>query len=265
MRADGTDTDIDVYNAKLWIRTDADGVGNDIYLLPGAAGKIGIGTTTPQRKLHLVDSDAVFRMDRSMDTASFMLVRTTAAGAVLKNFVVGTNASASNVGEFIINDLGTATTGGGTRRMTINNSGSVTFNGSVTAPAYYYTSSLRFKENVAPISDALAVTRQLQGVRFTWKDSGRPSLGLIAEEVAQVLPEVVERNAENGQMEGVNYSVLVAVLIEAVKQQQQQLDGYRAKVASLEAQMSKFETVKARLDKIEDLVTLIGKPMLTQR
>ncbi|MGR8941720.1 MAG: hypothetical protein ACU83P_09050, partial [Gammaproteobacteria bacterium] len=95
----------------------------DSLVVEGGTGEIGLGTATPERQLHLKGANAVFRMDRSTDTAAFMLVRTTAEGAPLKNFVVGANASGSNNGEFIINDLGTGTGGAGLRRMTITNDG----------------------------------------------------------------------------------------------------------------------------------------------
>jgi hypothetical protein len=64
-------------------------------------------------------------MDRSADTAAFILVRTTTAGTALKTFVVGANAAGPNNGQFIINDLGTAVGGDGVRRLTIGNTGHI--------------------------------------------------------------------------------------------------------------------------------------------
>ena len=69
---------------------------------------VGIGTSAPVRQLHLVGSNAVFRMDRTADTAAFMLVRTDGSGNPQKTFVVGANSSGSGVGTFVIKDLGTA-------------------------------------------------------------------------------------------------------------------------------------------------------------
>jgi hypothetical protein len=68
-------------------------------------------------------------MDRSTNSAAFMLVRTDGGGSVLKNYVIGVNASGTNQGEFIINDLGTAVGGPGQRRLTIDNNGDVIING----------------------------------------------------------------------------------------------------------------------------------------
>jgi hypothetical protein len=94
-----------------------------------ATTQVGIGTTAPQRLLHIVGDNAVFRMDRGTNSAAFMIVRTNSLGSVLKNFVVGVDASGVNQGEFIINDLGTAVGGPGQRRLTINNDGDVIING----------------------------------------------------------------------------------------------------------------------------------------
>jgi hypothetical protein len=180
-------------------------------------GSLGVGTT-PVRQLHVAGSNAVFRMDRSVDTASFMLVRTDVSNNPLKTFVVGTNALGANTGEFVINDLGTAVAGPGNRRMTITNNGAVDFPGIVTAPQFIPMSSLAFKTNVQTYENALDTVNRLRGVRFDWKDSGEPSVGLIAEEVDRVIPEVVSR--EGGAAKGVNYDSLVGVLVEAVKEQQ---------------------------------------------
>jgi hypothetical protein len=90
-------------------------VGNSI--VTESSGKIGINTTAPQRELHLV---GIMRVDRTTNGNAFMLHRTG-----LKTFFFGVNASAANNGEFFISDLGSATTGTGIRRMTINNTGNV--------------------------------------------------------------------------------------------------------------------------------------------
>jgi hypothetical protein len=94
-----------------------------------ASTQVGIGITAPERLLHIAGDNAVFRMDRSTNSAAFMIVRTDGSGGVLKNFVVGVDASGVNQGEFVINDLGTALGGPGQRRLTINNDGDVIING----------------------------------------------------------------------------------------------------------------------------------------
>jgi hypothetical protein len=198
---------------------------------------VGIGTPAPARQLHLKGDNAVFRMDRSADTAAFMLVRTDISNNPLKTFVVGTNASGANTGEFVINDLGTAVAGPGARRMTITNNGAIEFTGIVTAPAFIPTSSLAFKTNVQTYENALDTVNRLRGVRFDWKETGEPSVGLIAEEVDRVIPEVVSH--DGGAAKGVNYAALVGVLVEAVKEQQTEMDSLGAVVKQQQEAITK--------------------------
>jgi hypothetical protein len=207
--------------------------GADAYV------NVGIGTQQPNRQLHLAGPNAVFRMDRTVDTASFLLVRTSASGVPWKTFLVGTNSSGSNQGEFIINDMGAAVGGAGSRRMTITNTGAVQFTGTVSAAGFINTSSLGYKTNVRTFDHALETVNRLRGVRFDWKESGEPAVGLIAEEVAEVIPEVVA--LEGGAPSGVSYANLVAVLVEAVKEQQTELNVLKAKIERLEAMLEKKE------------------------
>jgi hypothetical protein len=237
------------------------------------AVNVGIGTPAPARQLHLKGDNAVFRMDRSADTAAFMLVRTDAGGTPLKTFVVGTNSTGANTGEFIINDLGTAVGGAGSRRMTITNNGAVEFTGIVTAPQFIPTSSIAYKTNVRTYENALDTVNRLRGVRFDWKESGKPSVGLIAEEVEGVVPEVVAHGGESGAATGVNYSALIGVLVEAVKEQQVELASLKALKAEMQQQqvaMTKQREINASQQKAisqlkEEIARLKRKGIIAQR
>jgi hypothetical protein len=239
--------------------------------LNGASSNVnvGIGTPAPGRQLHLAGPNAVFRMDRTMDTASFLLVRISPAGAILKSFIVGTNASAVNQGEFIINDMGATVGGAGARRMTINNAGNVQFTGTVTAADFIQSSSLALKSNVRTLENALDMVNRLRGVRFDWRASGKGAVGLIAEEVDQVLPEVVGYNDDGSAPAGVNYANLVAVLVEAVKEQQKTIEGQQqtieqqeknalsalaAQQVSIARQQEELNRLKAELEMLKGLM-----------
>jgi hypothetical protein len=227
-----------------------------------ASVNVGIGTPAPERQLHLKGNNAVFRMDRDTDTAAFMLARTNAAGEALKSFVVGTNASAPGNGEFVVNDLGAAVGGPGTRRMTITNAGETHFTGTVRAPEFVPTSSLRFKQDVEPLRNAQEVVARLQGVSFVWKETGKASVGLIAEEVAEVIPEVVHRQENGLDAAGVNYSALVAVLVEAVKAQRREMETLRVRqqeIESLRAEVAELRSLEERLARLEVSRTAAGE------
>jgi hypothetical protein len=220
-------------------------------------GNLGVGTKVPVRQLHVVGDQAVFRMDRTADTAAFMLVRTDGSGTPLKTFVVGANASASNTGEFVINDLGTAVSGAGTRRMTLQNNGNVVFTGNVSAPSITQTSSAAFKTNIRTYENALETVKKLRGVSFDWKDSGKPSVGLIAEEVDKVIPEVV---AHEGQAAtGVNYSSLVGVLVEAVKEQQDLIQLQKQTLARQQKTISDLSEKVTELERMFILSNAVSK------
>ena len=79
-------------------------------------------------------------------------------------------------------------------------------------------SSLRFKEELQPIENVIEKIEKLRGVSFKWKSDGTSprEIGVIAEEVAEVFPELVFLDRE-GKPLGVHYDKFVAVLIEAVK------------------------------------------------
>lgn len=101
------------------------------------------------------------------------------------------------------------------------------FTGVVTAPNFVSSSDARLKNEVETISDALVLVASLRGVRFTM--DGTRQIGVIAQEVAPVLPEVVRADAQTGQL-SVAYGNIAGLLIEAVKE-------LAARVAVLEGRM----------------------------
>lgn len=85
-------------------------------------------------------------------------------------------------------------------------------------------SSIRYKENIKPLENSLQKILSLRGVEFDWnKDmGGAHDIGAIAEEVEKILPEAI--SWKEGQIEGVNYDKFAPLLIEAVKEQQRQIN-----------------------------------------
>jgi len=89
-------------------------------------------------------------------------------------------------------------------------------------------SSRRWKTNIQLLRNALSTVEQLRGVSYELKDSGRHEIGVIAEEVGAVVPEVVTYEENGKDARGVDYSRLTALLIEAVKQQQREIHQQKA-------------------------------------
>ena len=117
-----------------------------------------------------------------------------------------------------------ATTTSGSLTTATISSTKLTFNpssGTLTAVDVNTSSDAKFKENVQHIASAVDTINSIQGVSFNWKETGQRSYGIIAQELAEVLPELVH-SAERGLT--VSYLPLIAILIEAIKEQQQQID-----------------------------------------
>lgn len=104
----------------------------------------------------------------------------------------------------------------------------------------FYSSDRRLKQDIEPIEDAVEKIKQINGVTYAWNDEYLKDkyidgyfvrdreAGVIAQEIEEVLPEVVATR-ENGY-KAVKYDRLVALLIQAVKEQQEQIDELKAKL-----------------------------------
>lgn len=111
-------------------------------------------------------------------------------------------------------------------------------------------SSRRFKTNIQTLHGALAAVQQLRGVSYDLKKSGKHEIGVIAEEVGAVVPEVVTWEKNGKDAVGVDYDRLTALLIEATKEQQaliqQQQQQIRAQQARADEQQSLLRAQQAR-------------------
>ena len=111
---------------------------------------------------------------------------------------------------------------------TLNTSGAITAGGDITA---FFSSDERLKDNITPLSDAINKINQIGGYEFDWNSDSSHSghdVGVIAQEIEKVLPEVVTTR-DNGY-KAVRYEKIVALLIQAVKEQQLQIDELKSKL-----------------------------------
>jgi len=119
--------------------------------------------------------------------------------------------------------------------LTIN--GTITATGDITA---FYTSDRRHKSDIQIIPNALDKVKKLNGVTWKWNDDVNevtkttPTTGLIAQEVQEVLPQVVVER-ENGYL-GLDYSKMMGLLVEAIKEQQIKIDNLTIEVERLKKQ-----------------------------
>ena len=96
-------------------------------------------------------------------------------------------------------------------------------NGTARVTALIETSTREKKDNIQSYSTDINKFKQLEPVSFTWKDTGKSDVGLIAEEVDELFPEFVSKT-EDGEVTGINYGKLTTILINIVKQQQERIE-----------------------------------------
>ena len=102
------------------------------------------------------------------------------------------------------------------------------FSGTVNAANFNTTSDATLKTNVETLTGSLDAVKALRGVSFDWIENGNSEVGVIAQEVEAVVPDVVSTNDQG--IKSVKYGNLVGVLIEAIKEQQQRIEALEAKL-----------------------------------
>ncbi len=225
-------------------------------------GNVGIGTNEPQAPIHVVkdvgtvkigadDSFAKARItfEDSSDDDSYIekldegKLRIRVGGPVTRMTIT----SAGDVG------IGTQSPG---ERLQVN--GNIQATGNVFASCGTLScSDARYKKNLEPLQDALEKLDALQAVSYDWKREDFPEhqfseerqVGLIAQQVRDVLPEVVHENRD-GYL-AVDYGRLTPLLVEAVKELSEDV---QSKDAQLRAQQAEMNALEARLDRMETLV-----------
>lgn len=196
---------------------------------------VGINTTAPSAKLHnngtvrfenlptsttnntFITSDVNGNLARQ--TVTFGNVNSTCFTA---NFIPKNNGTGLSCSQIFDNgtNVGIGTT---------SPSNKLTVNGAVQSISNLFISDIIYKEKIAPINNALELINKLDGKTYNWKVSQFPDLnfdnrlqyGLIAQEVENVIPSIV--HTDNSGRKSVNYSAIIPVLVEALKQQQDQI------------------------------------------
>jgi hypothetical protein len=131
-----------------------------------------------------------------------------------------TNDDSSNVTYYPL--LSVANTGSINKANT--SSSKLTYNpssGTLTSTIVTSSSDAALKYDINTYENALDVIKSLRGVSFKWKDNNQKNVGLVAQEVEEILPEVV---ISSSGLKSINYSSIVGVLVEAIKEQQAQIE-----------------------------------------
>ena len=115
----------------------------------------------------------------------------------------------------------------GTLRMTIEADGDVIVAGTITEQ-----SMRELKTNISNIENVLPSVLQMQGVKYDWKDETKSqdrNYGFIAEDVDQIFPDLVSHD-DSGKPKAIAYTKMTAILLEAIKEQQNQINELKSKV-----------------------------------
>lgn len=108
------------------------------------------------------------------------------------------------------------------------------------ANQFIYLSDRSLKKNIVPLVDPLQKILALNGYSFSWKASGKKDIGIIAQEVEKVFPDIVHTDPETG-IKSVEYGNLIAPVIESIKSQQEIIAAQNARIESLEARLEQLE------------------------
>jgi trimeric autotransporter adhesin len=159
------------------------------------------------------------------------------------NIVIGYNAqvpsaTASNqlsIGNWIYGSGGNIGIGATTPSQKLEVSGNVL------ATSYMTSSDRSLKENITLLPDALAKVLSLRGYSFNWKNDGREDIGIIAQEVETVYPEIVHTDPNTGT-KSVEYANLIAPMIEAMREQQNMIDTQQREIDELKSTLKEIQS-----------------------
>ena len=237
----GDFTDIDVSGATIVNNLNATGI-TTLATAEITSANISNLTVTPG-----ISTLSATEIDETLNVIGFTSVSSALAHEIN---VTGVVTATTFIGDL----TGTATTATDATNVTVANEGSdttcfplfvtaatgdlppksnsnFTYNSSTETLAstnFNSTSDVTLKTDIRNIENALELLQQLNGVKFTWKELGTPSAGVIAQDVEQVLPELVAERTDN-HTKTVNYNGIVGLLVEAVKELAQRVEELEAR------------------------------------
>jgi hypothetical protein len=241
----------------------------NIHLFPDGGGNVGIGTSSPGRLLSLYKTstpilqfiDAVSGTGASngfliynagldaylQNTSSgFMAfytndterMRITSGGQVYVGLTSGLNGTLNSTtlsGQFALSLFDGF---GNNAMVTIRNSsnaqvGSIVITGGGTTTTYNTTSDYRLKEDLKEIN-GLEKLSAIKVYNYKWKSCNERMDGVLAHELAEILPYAVHGEKDGEEMQGVDYSKIVPILVKAIQEQTQIIKDLEARIKQLE-------------------------------
>jgi hypothetical protein len=260
-------------------------------------GNVGIGTTTPVAALHIVTigSGATPNANASMivDSSAGHFVNVLGGDSVQTGVLFGKPTGGGSIAGIVFNNSGVPdglqfrTGGSASTRLAITSAGDVGIGTGAPSDKLHVngiiristlgaagsiilcrnssdqiatcSSSLRYKTNIQPFTGGLDVVNRLRPISFTWKQSGIRDIGFGAEDVARVAPLFTFTN-DRGEIEGVKYDRIGVVLVNAIKEQQEQIGQQQSQIGQQQSQIKTQETLIRRqqiqIDALKKIVCL---------
>ncbi|NQY30161.1 MAG: tail fiber domain-containing protein [Flavobacteriaceae bacterium] len=231
---------------------DGDWITSGTNIYSANTGNVGVGTTTPIEKLHVVaqhilvefDPDAVYSTKNTGTGKGYELIGT----------YQGWDSNAIYIGGYNTNHTGNNYDAADKVICGGNTAGNVGIGTlAITATAFNVSSSERFKKNITALEYGLDDLLKIKPVKYQYnfEKSGLYTIGFIAEEVSEVIPEIVSHQNENhkvvsreqGKPVSMDYSKMSAVLVNAVKEQYSKVQELKSNNEALEKRLARIEMV----------------------
>ena len=255
--------------------------GTPEFTVQAASGNVGIGTSVPSQRLQINVDNAGFNLPifvRNTDGTAGNEVGigfvNEAAGNWAKGAIVherAANFGRGNMHFLLDNTADNSDVTMADSKMTILGNGNVgigdinpgtklavagdvTITGKFNSNGIQESSDKRFKKNITPLTKSLDKLKQVEGVSYNWRVEEFPKrkfgssteIGLIAQDLEKVFPELVSTDKDG--YKSVQYSHLVPVLVEAIKEQQKQIEML---IGANEAMQGQYSDLKEYLGQIE--------------
>lgn len=220
-----------------WLRLAADSAFGLPVMVNSTASNVRVQAATT------VDFWSNATYSGSFDASGAFLVGKTTVGVsnvgsqmAASGQIIGTVST--DIAHFIANATGAGVaTGHNFVDFRLNNStiGAIVRNAATSGVLYNTSSDYRLKNELGPLTEGLARVNRLRPVRVTWKEdpTDQEQDSLMAHEVAEVVPEAVTGEKDGEQMQQMDYSRLVPVLVAAVQELSAEVKNLRAEVAAL--------------------------------